>query len=113
MDLRGSLILGLNKALSDENLYEFVFKDNEINPLAWASRTAKTQAIANAKSSVIISQQMLVASLPMENGDYGTLVNGDKAKNMVGLNEQYGFKKELWDGFMWPFGKSQPECACL
>ena len=96
VDLRGSLIWGLNKALSDESLYGFVFK-----------------AIANAKSSVIISQQMLVDSLPMDNGDYRTLVNGDKANNKIGLNEQYGFKKEPWDGFTWPFGKSQPQCACL
>lgn len=108
-DMRGSLIWALNKALSDDNLYGLVFKDNKINPLAWASRTAKTQAIANAKSSVIISQQMLVDSLPMDNGDYRTLVNGDKANNKIGLNEQYEFKKEPWDGFTWPFGKFEPK----
>lgn len=62
-DMRGSLIWAMNKVLSDESLYGFVFKDSKIKPLAWASRTAKTHAIANAKSSVIISQQMLVDSL--------------------------------------------------
>ena len=107
VDLRGLLIWTLNKALSDDSLYALVLKENKINSLAWASRTAKIHAISNAKHSVIISQQMLVDSLPMDdNDDYRKLINGDKPKNKIGLNEQYGFKKEPWDGFIWPFGKA-------
>ena len=107
----GLWISGLHKALSDDLLSgtsfanDFVaspkpFVDLKINPTAWASRYARANSISIAKNSVIISQQMLVNSLMMDNGDYQGLVQ--KVNSTLDLNKP----TDKWDGFLWPFGKS-------
>ena len=76
------------------------FQGVGINPLAWATRSARTQVITSANHSVVICQQMLVDWLQNDNGQYNSLV-----KN---LNENYLTGKHAWTGSVWPFGKSAP-----
>jgi phosphatidylserine/phosphatidylglycerophosphate/cardiolipin synthase-like enzyme len=66
------------------------------SPAAWASRTIRVNAIANAKTSVYMSNQMIVGGLQKGNESYETVVetlNTGKAAN------------QKWDGYLWPYGK--------
>lgn len=94
----GGSIYGLNKLMSDDVLRFKLFKDFGITPAAWASRSARTHAIAYAQNSVIICQQMLVQYLMAKEPDYKNAV--EKANTDMNLQDPY-----KWDGFIWPFGK--------
>ena len=67
------------------------------SPAAWASRIIRVNAIANAKTSVYMSNQMIVGALQKGNASYDEVVkklNTGKAKN------------QEWDGYLWPYGKA-------
>lgn len=67
------------------------------SPAAWASRTVRVNAIANAKTSVYMSNQMIV----------GALQKGDKNYDaMVATLNTGKTGKQVWDGYLWPYGKS-------
>jgi hypothetical protein len=66
----------------------------DVNPNAWASRFARVCAIANAKESVILCQQRIACP------PYG----GKDATKMLNTN-MHLTAPNLWDGFLWPFGK--------
>ena len=73
-----------------------VLRGFNFSPAAWASRTARVKAIANAKTSVYMSNQMIVGGLQKGNASYDIAVktlNEGKAKN------------QIWDGYLWPYGK--------
>ena len=66
-----------------------------VNPNAWASRFARVCAIANAKKNVIVCQQRIACP------PYG----GQDVNDMI--NENFGLAEpNLFDGFLWPFGKT-------
>ena len=93
----GTIIYGLTKTLGDDFQKRLpYFQQYKINPAAWASRHTRTWAIANAQSSVIICQQMLVGSLQAGEDAFQGIIAGVNK----GLKDE-----ELWDGFIWPFGE--------
>jgi hypothetical protein len=77
------------------------FNELKISPVAWASRSTRTLAIAGAQKSVIICQQMIVDYFPAREQRYQ---DGLVAK----VNEKLGSKHQdnKWDGCIWPFGKN-------
>lgn len=77
---------------------ESFFQKLGVNATAWASRSARTQAVTSATSSVVICQQMLVDRLQNDNSEYKAVVKQ--------LNAQFSLSKEkAWKGLIWPFGK--------
>ena len=84
------------------------FEGLGINPTAWASRYARTQAIRCANHSIVICQQMLVDYLQNRDETYQTLVVGEANKKL----SAHGVK-ELWSGSIWPFGESLPAYRIL
>jgi len=101
----GKSLYTLNLLLGDDtqtNLlnYKSLFVPLRINPTAWASRTSQVRAVAAAKTSVIICQQMLVDYLQAKESEWQTKV-------VQPVNELLKIDKspQKWDGFIWPFGK--------
>lgn len=80
---------------SDDMKY---FQGLGINPMAWASRSARTQVITSATRSVVICQQMLVDWLQNDDRQYKVVVKK--------LNNDYLTGDKAWTGSIWPFGKS-------
>jgi hypothetical protein len=66
-----------------------------VNPNAWASRFARVCAIANAKQEVILCQQRIACP------PYGQAAAKTAMDKYMQLTEP-----NLWDGFLWPFGKT-------
>ena len=66
------------------------------SPAAWASRTVRVNAIANAKTSVYMSNQMIVGALQKGNASYDQVVNSLNASKA---------QNQKWDGYLWPYGK--------
>ena len=97
----GLHVFEANKILGDDTLNSTLFQVYGINPTAWASRYTRTWAIASAKSSVVICQQMLAQTLQIGEGDYQTIVG--KVNESIGAE---GDPKTKWDGTIWPIGKS-------
>jgi len=79
------------------------FNELNISPVAWASRSTRTLAIAGAQKSVIICQQMIVDYFPAKEELYQ---NGLVAM----VNKKLGpdHQADKWDGCIWPFGKNIP-----
>lgn len=95
-----------NGYLSDDYLSKDgvqYFQGLGINPTAWATRSARTQAITSATRSVVICQQMLVDWLQNDDRQYQGVVKGlNKDLQLAGERE--------WTGSIWPFGKVR---SCL
>jgi hypothetical protein len=98
----------LEETLSDDNLIKRgFFQDLGVNPMAWASRYARNQAIQWANHSVVLDQQAMVQGLAAHSGsktfdDFVEDANArigslDEARNPIPGKIQ-------WDGFVWPFG---------
>lgn len=66
------------------------------SPAAWASETARVNAVASATSSVYMSGQMIVGALQRGSAEYKGLVRA------LNKNKPKGW---LWDGYLWPYGK--------
>lgn len=96
----GLHIFEANKLLGDDVLNSTLFQAYGINPTAWAGRYTRTWAIASAKHSVIICQQMLGQTLQKGEADYDKLVA--KVNDKI---EAKGDPKMAWDGTIWPIGK--------
>jgi len=79
------------------------FKELKISPVAWASRSTRTLAIAGAQKSVIICQQMIVDYFPAKEKEYQDGLVAEVNKKL-GLDHQ----ANMWDGCIWPFGMKIP-----
>jgi hypothetical protein len=103
------LAIGLSDDVLSTDKYHS-FKDVGINPTAWASRYARTQAISYANHSIVLCQPMIAdwlqngkkhwdSSTPLEElpawGKFVVTTN-----NRLGLPEGKG-----WNGVIWPFGE--------
>ncbi|MCJ1283553.1 hypothetical protein MMC26_002883 [Xylographa opegraphella] len=67
-----------------------------VTSAAWATRYARTQAVANAVNSLHISTELLVNFLQVGNPKYQALVN--TINTDLGLTGNYA-----WNGYLWPF----------
>ncbi|MCJ1385496.1 hypothetical protein MMC17_008619 [Xylographa soralifera] len=83
--------------LADDNS-EILYALSElgITSAAWASRYARTQAVANATTSLHISNELLVNFLQVRNPKYQELVS--TIDTDLGLTGSYA-----WNGYLWPF----------
>lgn len=70
------------------------YQSLNVNPNAWASRFARVCAIANAKQNVILCQQRIACP------PYG----GENVTNRLNTTMRLE-EPNLWDGYLWPFGK--------
>ena len=112
----GKSLYTINLLLSDDvqtNMFTVsaksaIFLPLRINPAAWASRTSQVRAIAAAKTSVIICQQMLVDYLQAKSDSEKEEESEWQTKVVRPLNQHLKINnspKQKWDGFIWPFGK--------
>jgi hypothetical protein len=108
MDKNAIAFMELEETLSDDNLIKRgFFQDLGVNPMAWASRYARNQAIQWANHSVVLDQQALVQGLAAHSGS-GTFEDFVKEANVhIGSLDKDRHPvpgRKQWDGFVWPFG---------
>lgn len=98
----------LEETLSDDNLIKRgFFQDLGVNPMAWASRYARNQAIQYANHSVVLDQQALVQALAAHSGSNSFKDFVKDGNIRIGSLDKDGKPvpgKNQWDGFVWPFG---------
>ena len=97
----GDLMIKAVNMLRDDGSFisDYVYSILGINPAAWATRYARTKAIATATQSVYIGQQTIVNYLQVGNGAFDGVVQS--------INTSLGLKDapRKWNGYIWPFGK--------
>jgi phosphatidylserine/phosphatidylglycerophosphate/cardiolipin synthase-like enzyme len=92
-NFKGLVRLVQSSADSDSSLS--MLKLMGCSPAAWASRIVRVQAIANAKSGVYMSNQMIVCGMQKGHAGYDGMVDVLNASKP---------KEQAWDGFLWPYG---------
>ena len=89
------------KPVSDMRLLKS-FQEAKVAPTAWASRIARCNAIAGAKTHVILDAESIACFLHLREKDWTT--EGGKYLEMV--NKQIKLAgAPAWDGIIWPYGK--------
>lgn len=99
------LAFGLDDETLSTDKYH-AFKDVGINPCAWASRYARTQAIQYANHSVVLCQPMIADYLQGDNPKWGEFVTEANKKMSLPVGKQ-------WNGYIWPFGQCLPVAGHL
>jgi hypothetical protein len=104
----GLKFMALAGYLNDDSLTTTQdFQELGINPTAWASRYARTQAIAYANDSVVLCQQTLVQCLSIGKGPYDDIVrNANKGIGALDENGVVVPGRHPWSGAVWAFGES-------
>lgn len=95
--LSNGFFRNVTRAVEDKALTAS-FQTAKVTPAAWASRTTRCKAIAEAKETVYIDAQNLGCFLQRGNKEWEELVLDINTKK---LNLA---QKDYWDGILWPYG---------